>query len=84
MSTAVLLRVREMLKEGSEDSGEEQGVPAVYSAVIASLEPSLYKAISLFNVLCTKYSSSPQEHATQVEMRVSIAHIHYSLSTKMA
>ena len=57
MSTAVPFRVREMLKEGSEDSGEEQGVPAVYSAVIASLEPSLYKAISLFNVLCTNYSS---------------------------
>ena len=74
MSAAVLLHVREKERFWGQRRGAS--VLAVYSAVIASLEPSPYKAISLFNVLCTKYTSSPQEHATQVEMRVSIAHIH--------
>ena len=76
MSAAVLLHVREMLKVGSEDSGDEPVYSQCTQQSLTVLSHLPIKQISLFNVLCTKYSSSPQEHATQVEMRVSIAHIH--------
>ena len=74
MSAAVLLHVREMLKVGSEDSGDE---PVYSQCTQQSLTVLSHLSIKQYHKsLCTKYSSSPKEHATQVEMRVSIPHIH--------